>query len=64
MTEYRIGKAVVRMHGTPNREIIGPAAAQFLRNAEQQKRRAEQERRDDRDRNETCVRGVRQSDQR
>lgn len=59
MTEYRIGKAVVRMHGTPNRETIEPAAARFLLKAEQQRRKAEKERRDEHDRNQTCVRGVR-----
>lgn len=58
MTEYRIGKAIVRMHGTPNRETIEPAAARFLAKAEKQRRMAQKERRDGYDRNETCVRGV------
>lgn len=47
MTEYKIGKAVVRMHGTPNREIIEPAAAKFLAKVEQQRRKAAKERRAD-----------------
>lgn len=57
MTEYKIGNAVVRMHGTPNREIIEPAAARFLAKVEQKKRKAAKERRDGHD-NQTAVRGV------
>lgn len=49
MTEYKIGNAVVRMHGTPNREIIEPAAARFLAKVEQKKRKAAKERRDGHD---------------
>lgn len=55
MTEYRIGKAIVRMHGQPNREIIEPAAARFLAKVEQKKRKAAKERRADDDRNQTAV---------
>ena len=57
MTEYKIGKAIVRMHGTPNRELIEPAAAKFLAKVEQQRRKAAKERRDGHD-NQTAVRGV------
>lgn len=46
MTEYKIGNAIVRMHGTPNREIIEPAAARFLAKVEQKKRKAAKERRE------------------
>ena len=50
MTEYKIGRATVRMHGTPNREIIEPAAARFLAKVEQKKRKAAKERKDGNDR--------------
>jgi len=58
MTEYRIGKAIVRMHGQPNREIIEPAAARFLAKVVQHRRKAAKERRTEDDRNQTAVRGV------
>lgn len=38
MTEYRIGNAIVRMHGTPDREKVEAAALRFLQKVEQQKR--------------------------
>ena len=57
MTEYKIGRATVRMHGTPNREIIEPAAARFLAKCEQKRRKLAKERRDGHD-NQTAVRGV------
>ena len=38
MTEYRIGNAIVRMHGTPDRAKVEAAALRFLQKAEQQKR--------------------------
>jgi hypothetical protein len=56
MTEYKIGKAIVRMHGTPNREIIEPAAARFLARVEQKKRKAAKEGGERNDRNQTSVR--------
>ena len=37
MTEYRIGNAIVRMHGTPDQEKVKAAAEQFLREVEKQK---------------------------
>lgn len=63
MTEYKIGNAVVRMHGTPNREIIEPAAARFLAKVEQKKRKAAKERSEDNVRNQAAVCGMRQAHQ-
>lgn len=37
MTEYKIGNAIVRMHGTPDLQKIKAAAEQFFRTVEQQK---------------------------
>lgn len=31
MTEYKIGKATVRIHGTTGEEKIGPATEKFLK---------------------------------
>lgn len=45
-TEYRIGNAIVRMHGEAKREIIEPAAARFLARVEQKKRKAAKEKRE------------------
>lgn len=36
MTEYRIGRAIVRMHGKPNMERIKEAAIRFLIEIERQ----------------------------
>ena len=44
MTEYKIGKAIVRMHGTPNRENLEEATARFLAKVEQQRRKQAKER--------------------
>lgn len=43
MTEYRIGKAIVRMHGTPDREKIEAATVQLIKKARQQKKRKEKD---------------------
>lgn len=45
-TEYKIGNAVVRMHGEAKREIIEPAAVRFLMKVEQKKRKAAKEKRE------------------
>lgn len=45
MTEYKIGKAIVRMHGTPDRKNLEEATARFLAKVEQKRRKAAQERR-------------------
>jgi hypothetical protein len=58
MTEYKIGRAIVRMHGTPNRENLEAAAARFLSDVNRKKRKAATERRNDHDSNQTAVRGV------
>ncbi len=42
MTEYRIGKAIVRMHGTPDREKLEAATVKLVKKARQQKKRKEQ----------------------
>ncbi len=41
MTEYRIGKAIVRMHGTPDREKIEAATVTLIKKARQCKKRKE-----------------------
>lgn len=38
MTEYKIGNAIVRMHGTPDREKVEAATLKFLNKIERQKR--------------------------
>ena len=38
VTEYRIGNAIVRMHGTPDREKIEAATLKFMRRVELHKR--------------------------
>lgn len=45
MTEYKIGPAIVRMHGKPNQENLEAATARFLNKVVQQRRKAEKERR-------------------
>lgn len=42
MTEYRIGKAIVRMHGTPDREKLEAETVKLVKKARQQKKRKEQ----------------------
>jgi len=37
MTEYKVGNAIVRMHGTPDLEKVKAAAEQFLMAIEKQK---------------------------
>lgn len=37
MTEYRIGNAIVRMHGSPDQEKVKAAAERFLKDIEKQK---------------------------
>ena len=43
MTEYKIGKAIVRMHGTPDRKNLEDATARFLAKVEQQRRKQAKE---------------------
>ena len=43
MTEYKFGKATVRIHGNPDRERIEAATLKFLKAAEQQRRKARNE---------------------
>jgi len=45
VTEYRIGNAIVRMHGTPDREKVEAATLKFMKQVElrrRQKMREEQ----------------------
>ena len=39
MTEYRTGNAVVRIHGTPDRDKLKEAAEQFLKRVEAQRQK-------------------------
>lgn len=39
VTEYKIGNATVRMHGTPDREKIEAATVTLVKKARQQKKR-------------------------
>lgn len=43
VTEYKIGRAIVRMHGTPDREKVEAAAIRFLQRVQQSKRQAQKE---------------------
>lgn len=44
MTEYKIGPAIVRMHGKPNQENLEAATAKFLNKVVQQRRKKAKER--------------------
>ena len=44
MTEYKIGKAIVRMHGTPDQKNLEEATERFLNKVVQQRRKQEKER--------------------
>lgn len=41
VTEYKIGNATVRMHGTPDREKLEAATVRMLKKARQCKKRKE-----------------------
>ena len=41
--EYKIGKATVRMHGTPDRERLEAATLRFMQKVEQKRRRQRKE---------------------
>lgn len=43
MTEYKIGNAVVRIHGTADPETIKAATEKFLKKVEAAKRKKEKE---------------------
>lgn len=43
MTEYKFGKATVRIHGNPDRERIEAATLKFLKAAETQRKKARHE---------------------
>ena len=38
VVEYRIGKAIVRMHGTPDREKVEAATLKFMKQVQLRKR--------------------------
>lgn len=38
VTEYKIGKAIVRMHGTPDREKVEAATLKFMKQVQLRKR--------------------------
>lgn len=54
MTEYKIGPAIVRIHGKPNQENLEAATAKFLNKVVQQRRKQEKERRKN-DERKACV---------
>ncbi len=41
--EYKIGKATVRMHGTPDRENLKVATLKFMQKVEQARRKQKKE---------------------
>ena len=43
VTEYKIGKAIVRMHGTPDREKLEAATLKFMRQVQIQMRKQKEE---------------------
>lgn len=43
VTEYKIGKATVRMHGTPDREKLEAATLKFMRQVQIQQRKQKEE---------------------
>ena len=46
MTEYKIGPAIVRIHGKPDQANLEAATARFLNKVVQQRRKREKERRE------------------
>lgn len=40
MTEYKIGRAIVRIHGKPDQEKVKAATERFLKKVEEAKRKA------------------------
>lgn len=44
MAEYKIGPAIVRIHGKPNQENLEAATAKFLNKVVQQRRKRDKER--------------------
>lgn len=44
MAEYKIGPAIVRIHGKPNQENLEAATAKFLNKVVQQRRKQDKER--------------------
>lgn len=46
MTEYIIGNATVRIHGTPDRQRLEVATAKFLKTAERQRKKADEARKE------------------
>ena len=43
MTEYKIGNATVRVHGTPDPDNLKAATLKFLKQVEQQRKKARNE---------------------
>lgn len=41
--EYKIGRAIVRMHGVPDRERLEAATLKFMQKVEQKKRQQKKE---------------------
>lgn len=54
MTEYKIGNAIVRMHGKPDQANLEAATARFLNKVVQQRRKQEKER-SGKDERKACV---------
>lgn len=42
VTEYKIGKAIVRMHGTPNRKNLEAATLKFVKQVRIQKKKVKE----------------------
>ena len=43
VTEYKIGRATVRMHGTPDREKLEAATLKFMQQVQLRKRQQQKE---------------------
>ena len=43
VTEYRIGNAIVRMHGTPDREKVEAATLKFMKQVQLRKKQQKKE---------------------
>jgi hypothetical protein len=41
VTEYKVGKATVRIHGNPDPEKVKVATVKFLKQAEKQRKRSQ-----------------------
>lgn len=47
MTEYKIGRAVVRIHGTPDKDNLKKASEEFMKKVERKRKNENQNKSDE-----------------